>query len=358
VTASASLPLRGIIVEGPDGGGKSSLVKRLQAELGGGWDSIHLSHKDGDQFTRYFGVYLEADRVLIDRGHFSETIYSRIRGREQPFAPWEQTRLDRMARDEFLTILCLAPPSILWRNYLARNDAAARREPGFLLTGGTTQTPMTLDDLRRAHAEFTGTVGPYCSAVYHSDRLGSLDHTVGIVLRAIEHTRRPAPASASASRADAADVILLEGDRVQRSRMADALAAALDAWQVARIRPWISAPRSCWRPPMWSHTILDGGPLTHLVENGSTHDRATLDDWMEWYRYIAARGAIVICAAAGDREHDVVSSDLTRWDLQHDRVNADDPVAVADCVDRILSKATPCLSRSTRYSSTSIPSRA
>lgn len=330
MTASTFHSLRGIIVEGPDGGGKSSLVKRLQSELGGGWDSLHLSHKDGDQFKRYYRVYLDADRVLIDRGHFSETVYSHLRGRARPFAPWEQEQLDRMARKEFLTILCLASPSILWRNYLARNDAAARREPGFLLTGGMTQSPMSLDDLHRAHAAFTETVGPYCSTVYQSDRLCSLDHTVGVVLRTVRNTRWPA------SGAPGPDVILLEGNRSQRSRMANALVGVLARWQVAHVRPWISTPEGgCWRPPMWSRTILDGGPLTQLAEDGSTR----ADDWMEWYQYIAARGVIVICAAVDDRVGDVVSGDLTRWNLRHDRVNADDLAAVADRVDGILSGA-------------------
>jgi hypothetical protein len=294
-----------------------------------------MSHKDGDQFKRYFGVYLDADRLLIDRGHFSETVYSRVLGRAQPFAPWEQARLDRMAREDFITILCTASSSLLWRGYLARNDAAARGEPGFLRAGGTTQAPMSFDELRRAQAEFTETVGPYCTAIYQSDRLHSLKHTVSIVRRSVPDTMRWATKSPSTT--TLSDVILLEGERAQRARVADALMAALETWRVVQVRSWASATGSFWRPLMWTRTVLDGGPLTRLAEGGLPRRRAAIDACSELYRYVAARGVILVCGAGGHQVSDIVSGDLTRWDVAHDRVNADDPAVVADCVNRIRS---------------------
>jgi hypothetical protein len=328
--------LRGIIVEGPDGTGKSSLVKRLQAELGAGWDAVHLGHKNGDQFKRYFGVYLDADRLLVDRGHFSETVYSRVHGRAQPFAPWEQARLDRMARDEFITILCTASTSRLWMGHQARNDAAARREPGYLQSGGTTQTPTSFDDLQRAQAEFTETVGPYCTAVYQSDRLNSLDHTVGVVLRSVPETMRRAPKAPSTGAV--ADVILLDGERTQRARVADALIVALETWRLVNVQPWASTTGWFWHPLMWTQTVFDGGPLTRMADDSAPYRAAPADACAELYRYVAARGMVVVCGAAGHPASDRIAGDLTRWDVAHHRVNADDPAAVAGCVDRVVAR--------------------
>lgn len=68
-----------IIIEGPDGAGKSTLAKSLAGALG---MNILEMTANGGQSARGYGQKLACDGVVIDRRWVSEQIYSDLFGRE------------------------------------------------------------------------------------------------------------------------------------------------------------------------------------------------------------------------------------------------------------------------------------
>jgi hypothetical protein len=65
-----------ILIEGVDRAGKSTLTKALKNTLG--WDSLTLTHRNGDQYERYVRAYNFAQQCVIERGHLSELVYSQM----------------------------------------------------------------------------------------------------------------------------------------------------------------------------------------------------------------------------------------------------------------------------------------
>ena len=154
----SSRPLRGVITEGPDCSGKTSFTKHLKALLSGGWDSLQMGHKSGDQFKRYMKVYGEADRLLMDRGHYSEVVYGDLFRGGRHFVPWERRLLDDMAREDFITVLFTSPPEVLVNRYHIRP---------------LVQAPMADEDIVKARAGFMETVGPHAAFVFTTHPLES-----------------------------------------------------------------------------------------------------------------------------------------------------------------------------------------
>lgn len=124
--------IKGIIIEGTDCSGKSTLVDHLKAELSrSGWDSYDLGHKKGDQFHRYLEVYANADRIVFDRGHFSEVVYGNLWRDGVHFSKWQLDYLNRLAYGEFIVIFVHAPEEVLVDRYKKRHYGQAI-DPGEL----------------------------------------------------------------------------------------------------------------------------------------------------------------------------------------------------------------------------------
>ncbi|HSX41389.1 MAG TPA: hypothetical protein VLF21_02025 [Candidatus Saccharimonadales bacterium] len=94
--------IKNILIEGIDGGGKSTLAKELKNRLG--WDHKALGHRGGDQFDRYLSEYAQCSQTVIERGHISEVVYSQIFGRTQPFTPLQQTILNSIICEQMIII--------------------------------------------------------------------------------------------------------------------------------------------------------------------------------------------------------------------------------------------------------------
>lgn len=111
--------IAGILIEGIDGAGKSTLAKELSNRLG--WDSMKLGHKDGSQFDRYLIAYATAHNLVIERGHLSELVYSEIFGRTIPFKGRQCEILKQILAERFL---------VIWANPLERTaiQRCARRD--------------------------------------------------------------------------------------------------------------------------------------------------------------------------------------------------------------------------------------
>ena len=115
-----SLPPIGVIVEGVECAGKTTLIKRLRDEVVP-WDCKYLGHQPGHQFERYMRDYLLGGQIIFNRAHFSEIVYSSVFGRTRPFLPHEQRVLDEYAERHFVIVLCDADPEILARRYAERS---------------------------------------------------------------------------------------------------------------------------------------------------------------------------------------------------------------------------------------------
>lgn len=145
---------RGIVFEGTDCAGKTRLIKHVKARLAGqGWDVLQMGHRAGDQFQRYFKVYSNASRLLLDRSHVSEVVYGDLALRPGRLSAAERTVLGDILRRDFVTVLCTAPPEVLWYRYLAR---------------GYAQPATSFEDMAKAHHAFLAALGSTADVVFES----------------------------------------------------------------------------------------------------------------------------------------------------------------------------------------------
>ncbi|MEK7432848.1 MAG: hypothetical protein AABZ74_06935 [Cyanobacteriota bacterium] len=103
----------GVIVEGIDCAGKSTLIKNLKFNLKklGGYDVRELEHIDTlNQFQRYLREYAYGERVLFDRSHISEVVFGKYLRSNKPFDSEQLTILDLIVKNSY--ILVVAIPSI------------------------------------------------------------------------------------------------------------------------------------------------------------------------------------------------------------------------------------------------------
>lgn len=114
--------IKGIIVEGCDCSGKSTLIRTIKTTLSrAGWETADLGHKDVEsQFDRYLNKYLSADKIIFDRGHFSEAVYSQAWRGGSSFNGWELNFLNEYVLKNFIVIFAYTLPEILKQRYLDR----------------------------------------------------------------------------------------------------------------------------------------------------------------------------------------------------------------------------------------------
>ena len=111
--------IKKIIVEGPDCSGKSTFVERLKNMLH--WDSKSLHHLEGDQFKRYLKEYVLNERIVFDRSHFSEIVYSNLWKRKTPFIDKEIRILNEFVCLDTLIVFVCPDVETLQKRYNNRN---------------------------------------------------------------------------------------------------------------------------------------------------------------------------------------------------------------------------------------------
>ncbi|MBD3249505.1 hypothetical protein GF336_05650 [Candidatus Woesearchaeota archaeon] len=110
--------IKGILVEGVDCSGKTTLVTRLKTDLSSyGWDSQTCCHRSEDQFDRYLQIYCNSDRIIFDRGHFSEIVYGDLWRKSRHFQQWEIEWLNEYVLMHFIVIWCYASEECLKKRY-------------------------------------------------------------------------------------------------------------------------------------------------------------------------------------------------------------------------------------------------
>jgi len=108
-----------ILVEGPDCSGKTTLVERLKNELH--WDAKALHHLEGNQFQRYLREYALQEKVIFNRGHYSEIAYGQLWRGGNPFSLREQNILDEICQQNMIIIFAAPPLEVLQQRYRQRN---------------------------------------------------------------------------------------------------------------------------------------------------------------------------------------------------------------------------------------------
>ena len=113
---------KNIIVEGVECGGKTTLIGEMRRQMKG-WDLKFLGHKDGDQFRRYTWEYQVNKGTIFNRAHYSEIVYSRLWGREEPFTSAQRECLDTLAAEDSIIILAFPQKEIMFDRYKQREYA-------------------------------------------------------------------------------------------------------------------------------------------------------------------------------------------------------------------------------------------
>lgn len=96
-----------IIIEGPDGAGKSTLAKSLAGALD---MNILKMTANGGQSAREYEQKLACDGVIIDRCWVSEQIYSDLFGREPRISNGDAEALTEFCGRVGIPIIVLLPP--------------------------------------------------------------------------------------------------------------------------------------------------------------------------------------------------------------------------------------------------------
>ena len=96
-----------IIIEGPDGAGKSTLAKSLAGALD---MNILKMTANGGQSVREYEQKLACDGVIIDRCWVSEQLYSDLFGREPRIGNGDAEALTEFCRLVGIPIVVILPP--------------------------------------------------------------------------------------------------------------------------------------------------------------------------------------------------------------------------------------------------------
>jgi thymidylate kinase len=114
--------IKGIIIEGSDCSGKTTLIDELKKRLSySGWDIINLGHENRDQFKRYMNWYINSDKAIFDRGHFSEIVYGDLWRGGHGMSTKEIDALNEYVFNNFLVVFAYAPEDVLKQRYHSRS---------------------------------------------------------------------------------------------------------------------------------------------------------------------------------------------------------------------------------------------
>ncbi|MDX6916317.1 hypothetical protein R9X49_14510 [Pectobacterium carotovorum] len=156
--------IKGIIIEGVECSGKTTLIQRIRSDVIS-YDCIMLGHQSGSQFDRYMRDYMVNERVIFNRSHYSEFIYSRLWERGVPFSTSELDVLNDYIHRNFITILCTADVCSLAERYAKRQY----------------KQKVNLNELSEVKSLFDDVLTPKADYIYSSNDVLELDKVLDYV---------------------------------------------------------------------------------------------------------------------------------------------------------------------------------
>ena len=158
--------MRGIIVEGIDCAGKSTLIKRIKQKYKahGGFDVKELDHVECEsQYERYLHEYATQNDVILHRSHISEAVFTEFFHRPCSFTGDELTVLDGIVNNDYLVIYASVERAL----FEERMDATKDNQ---VIGKGDYEAIVSLFDDKMKHIRHSS----YCSNTMESlDRFSS-----------------------------------------------------------------------------------------------------------------------------------------------------------------------------------------
>ena len=116
-----------IVIEGPDGGGKSTLATKMAKQTG--YKLIRMSYPKTEEEEKLMaGDYLQklksAKNIIFDRAWYSEMVYGPIKGRNPNNItyPMMYKLEEKITQSGGLLIHCTGPKSLLWKRASERGE--------------------------------------------------------------------------------------------------------------------------------------------------------------------------------------------------------------------------------------------
>lgn len=115
-----------IIIEGPDGAGKSMLAQQLSRQTG--YRIEHRSKPENEEqkahmMVEYLQLVKSSNNVILDRCWYSEMVYGKVM-RDQAYIDYPQMyELERaLAKNGAMIIYCTGPKAALWMRCTKRGE--------------------------------------------------------------------------------------------------------------------------------------------------------------------------------------------------------------------------------------------
>jgi len=291
--------IKGIIIEGSDCSGKTTLVRALKSPLShSGWDVADLGHKNGNQFDRYMDQYVNANKVIFDRGHFSEVVYGDLWRGGHGMNEWERLFLDEYALNNFLVIFAHAPEKMMKERYNSRSYGQIIEE----------------DELAIVQSRFASVLKHPNVLHYDSSSLAALDAIVEKVLSLLdaEGLNKEIVKAQAAPVQNEKKFILLEGANGSgKSTLSKLLKISMVGWSVKTLdyKPESPFERYLKEYSTGSGMIFDRGHFSEIVygnlfRNGKHFSELELN---LLNAYVKNRGIVILC----DPALDVLTSRVT-----------------------------------------------
>jgi len=125
-----------IIIEGPDGAGKSMLAEKMAKQTG--YKLIRMSYPKNEEEEKLMaGNYLQmlksAKNIIFDRAWYSEMVYGPIKGRDPNIMsyPMMYELETKVAQMGGLLIYCTGQKALLWKRATERGEDYVQNKKEF-----------------------------------------------------------------------------------------------------------------------------------------------------------------------------------------------------------------------------------
>lgn len=276
----------GIIIEGSDCSGKTTLVNRLRSQLSPqGWYSLSVSHRIANQFDRYLTKYLDDEHIIYDRSHFSEIVYGELWRGHAGFTDWQRQFLNDFVLNNFVVVLAQAPGAVLNKRYKARQQSQS----------------IDVSELEQVQNMFKRDMDDPRIIQYQSIDNASLEHVVNQIIATIGVVgTSEASLKQSQIPSNKKNFILLEGANGSgKSTLAKLLKINMVGWSIKTLdyKETDYFLRYLHAYSLQKETVFDRGHISEVVysdifRNGSSFNNQELDSLNQ---YIAQKGTILFC---------------------------------------------------------------